>query len=54
MRLGRAGIIGLALSFARSQRGQRMLRDARNRIDTPANRQRARDAVSRRRGPAGS
>jgi hypothetical protein len=51
MRLGRVGLIGLAVSFARSERGQRMLRDARERYDTPANRAKAREALSGLRGP---
>jgi hypothetical protein len=47
----RAGLLGLAITFARSERGQRMIRDARRRYDTPANRAKARDAVAGLRGP---
>ncbi|MDT7570296.1 MAG: hypothetical protein QOE05_470 [Actinomycetota bacterium] len=46
----RAGLIGAAISFARSERGQRMIRDAREKYDTPANRAKARDALSGLRG----
>ncbi len=35
---GRAGLLGMALAFARSHQGQRMLMDARRRYDTPQNR----------------
>jgi superfamily II DNA/RNA helicase len=46
MRLGRAGLVGAAISFARSERGKRMIRDARNRVDTPANRDKVKQTVS--------
>jgi hypothetical protein len=36
--LRRAGLLGAALTFARSERGQRLLRDAKTRLDTPENR----------------
>jgi hypothetical protein len=36
----------MAISFARSERGQRMINQARQKYDTPANRAKARDAVS--------
>lgn len=40
MRRGRrAGLLGMALAFARSPQGQRMIRDARRRYDTPQNRE---------------
>jgi hypothetical protein len=48
MRLRRAGLLGMAISFARSERGQRMIRDARDKYDTPANRAKAREALSGR------
>jgi hypothetical protein len=35
---GRAGLLGMALAFARSPQGQRMIMDARRRYDTPQNR----------------
>jgi len=45
-RRGRAGLIGAALAFARSPQGQRMIREARRRYDTPENRDRLRQAVA--------
>ena len=36
---GRAGLLGMALAFARSPQGQRMIMDARRRYDTPQNRE---------------
>ena len=50
MRFGRLGLLGAAISFARSERGQRMIRDARLKYDTPANRAKAREVLTRR-GP---
>ena len=52
-RRGRAGLIGAALTFARSPQGQRMIREARRRFDTPENRARLRETVAgaRRRRP---
>ena len=53
-RTGRAGLLGAAMAFARSPQGQRMIRDARRRYDTPENRALLREKVtglrSRRRG----
>ena len=43
---GRAGLLGMALAFARSPQGQRMLMEARRRYDTPANRARLRQTVT--------
>lgn len=37
-RRGRAGLLGAALAFVQSPQGQRMIREARRRYDTPANR----------------
>jgi hypothetical protein len=45
MRLGRASLIGAAVSFARSERGRRMMADARQKYDTPENRAKAREAL---------
>ncbi len=45
-RTGRAGLLGAAMAFARSPQGQRMLRDARRRYDTPANRARLRQMLT--------
>jgi len=50
MRLRRAGLLGAAITFARSERGQHMVRQTRDRIDTPANRAKLRDALSGLRG----
>ena len=36
---GWAGLLGMALAFARSPQGQRMIREARLRYDTPQNRE---------------
>jgi hypothetical protein len=49
MRLGRASLLGAAVTFARSERGQRMIREARQKYDTPENRQKAREALRGRR-----
>lgn len=38
MRLRQIGLIGAAIAFARSERGQRLIVDARRRYDTPENR----------------
>jgi hypothetical protein len=51
MNLRRAGLLGMAVSFARSERGQRMIREARTKYDTPANRAKARDLLSRKQSP---
>ena len=45
-RTGKAGLIGMALTFARSPQGQRMIMEARRRYDTPENRARLREAVA--------
>jgi hypothetical protein len=47
------GLLGAAISFARSERGQRMIRQARQKYDTPANRAKLRETLSRGRRPAG-
>ena len=53
-RTGRAGLLGAAMAFARSPQGQRMIREARRRYDTPQNRALLREKVaglrSKRRG----
>jgi hypothetical protein len=41
----------MALSFAQSQRGQEALRKARQHLDTPANRDKLRQAASTLRAP---
>ena len=43
----RAGLLGAAITFAQSQRGQELIRQARQRLDTPANRDALRNAVNR-------
>ena len=45
-RAGRAGALGAAVAFARSEQGQRVIADLRRRYDTPANRARLRQAVA--------
>jgi hypothetical protein len=52
MRMRRAGLLGAAIAFARSERGQRMIADARRKYDTPANRAKLNDAISNLRGRA--
>jgi hypothetical protein len=47
---GRAGLLGMALAFARSPQGQRMLMDARRRYDTPQNRDLLKQKVAGLRG----
>ena len=42
---GRAGLVGAAVAFLRSPQGQRLVREARRRYDTPENRARLRQAV---------
>ena len=41
----RAGLLGVAVTFLQSERGQQLVRQAREKYDTPANRAKARDAV---------
>ena len=48
MRLRRAGLLGAAIAFARSERGQRAIRQLRDKYDTPANRAKARDLLGKR------
>jgi hypothetical protein len=45
MRMKRASLIGAAVAFARSPRGQEMLSKARQKYDTPQNRARLRDTM---------
>lgn len=47
---GRAGLLGMALAFARSPQGQRMLMEARRKYDTPQNRELLRQKVAGLRG----
>ena len=49
-RTGRAGLIGAAMAFARSPQGQRMIREARRRYDTPQNRALLRQKLAELRG----
>jgi hypothetical protein len=50
MNLRRAGLVGAAISFARSPRGQKLIGEARQKYDTPANRAKARQAFTQLRG----
>ncbi|MCW2500350.1 MAG: hypothetical protein JWN87_2026 [Frankiales bacterium] len=50
MRLGRAGLVGAAISFARSKRGQQLIHDVRRKVDTPANRHKLQETVKGLRG----
>ena len=45
-RSGRAGLLYTAVAFARSPPGQRMIAEARQRYDTPANRARLRQVLA--------
>lgn len=49
MGLRRIGLLGAAISFARSERGRQMIRQARAKYDTPENRARVREAFANRR-----
>ena len=46
MRKKRLGLLATAVAFARSERGQRMIADARRKYDTPENRAKVGQAVS--------
>jgi hypothetical protein len=48
MGLRRLGLIGAAITFARSERGRRMIQQARAKYDTPQNRAIAIEALARR------
>ena len=47
---GRAGLLVMALSFARTPQGQRMIREARQKYDTPQNRELLKQKVAGLRG----
>lgn len=44
--LTRFAVVGAAVTFARSQQGKQMIAEARQRFDTPANRDKARQGVA--------
>jgi hypothetical protein len=46
MKLRQIGLIGAAMSFARTERGQRLIAQTRQKYDTPANRAKARDVLN--------
>ena len=46
MRVRRLGLLAAAVTFARSERGQKLIQQARERYDTPENRAKVRDAVT--------
>ena len=43
--LRKVTVVGAAVSFARSEQGKKTIAEARRRVDTPANRERARQGV---------
>ena len=45
MGLRRIGLIGAVIAFARSERGQRFISDARRKYDTPENRAKVSEAL---------
>lgn len=49
MRPRRAGLLMSAIAFARSERGRRMIDEARQKYDTPENRARVQGALRGRR-----
>jgi hypothetical protein len=46
MRMGRLGLLASAVAFARSERGKRMITEARRKYDTPENRAKVGQAVA--------
>ena len=44
-RTRRAGLLGAALAFTRSEQGKRVIAQARARLDTPENRRKVQDTV---------
>ncbi len=42
----RAGLAGAAVAFLQSEQGRRLVADARRRVDTPENREKARRLVA--------
>ena len=53
MRMSRLGLVASAVAFARSERGQRMIADARRRYDTPENRAKLSEAIGNLRNRSG-
>jgi hypothetical protein len=47
----RVWLAGAAIAFARSERGQRLIADARRKYDTPANRAKLSEALGKLRNP---
>lgn len=45
----KAGVMGAAMAFLQSERGRRVVADARRRLDTPENRDKARRLVEQAR-----
>jgi hypothetical protein len=45
-RLRRLGMLAAAISFARSERGQRLIKETRAKYDTPQNRAKARQMLT--------
>lgn len=46
VRLRRAGLLAAAISFARTPQGQRLIAQARQKLDTPENRAKVQEAVA--------
>jgi len=49
MRMRRMWLVGAAIAFARSERGQQLIADARRKYDTPENRAKVTEAYERAR-----
>jgi hypothetical protein len=54
MRTRKLWLVGAAIAFARSERGQRIIADARRRYDTPENRAKVSEAFENLRKPRGA
>lgn len=46
MRFGRVGLIAAAVTFARSAKGQELIAQARQKLDTPQNRAKVQDTIN--------
>jgi hypothetical protein len=50
--MGRLGLLSAAVAFARSERGQRLIADARRKYDTPENRAKLNQGIAKLRQSA--